>query len=255
MKLSDYGEALAYDVAFQMLGMDDPNYPVERLGKLSLELSAKLRSLAIITLLVKAETDNFFHNLIRSGCMRETYLRRAVAAGLLQDHHRCLGRFEPVLDLIAAGAFEDVQRIRELSPGEFRAGHEYEDDHWYAASLHELSKPSPDEYCLMLALDSFEKALDGMSAVRLNVLRALVVRDQGLFVGSFQTLLAQRTVQLAADKERGLLEEPALMAECQVYIEGLAMLRLAGRSGLTTDEEYLYCPSSARVPIRVPYPY
>ncbi len=49
MPLADYGESLAHDLAFWILGMDDSDYPAEKLGKLSLELSTKLRGLAIIS--------------------------------------------------------------------------------------------------------------------------------------------------------------------------------------------------------------
>ena len=255
MKLADYGESLAHDVAFWMLGMDDPSYPPERLGKLSLEISTKLRALAIITLLVKAESDYFFHNLIRSGSIRETYLRRVIAAGLLEDHHRSLGRFDPLLDLIAARAFGDVRRIEALSPAEFRPGHEYEDDYWYASILHEMCKESPDESRIGSLLDCFEKALDGMGKTRLDLCRALAARDQESFSRSFQGLLSRHASQIAKDRERGILEEPAILAERQIFIEGLAVLQLAELRGLTTDEEYPYCPSLARVPMLIPFPY
>jgi hypothetical protein len=146
------------------------------------------------------------------------------------------GRFEPVLDLIAAGAFDDVQRIETVSPGEYRPGHEHKDDFCFAAVLHELCRPAPDETRLESMLGRLETALDGQSPVRLEVLRSLALREQSLFDISFQALLAQRTVQIAADKERGVIEEPVVMAERQVFIEGLAMLRLAGYRGLATDE-------------------
>ena len=44
------------------------------------------------------------------------------------------------------------------------------------------------------------------------------------------------------------------MAERQVYVEGLAMLRIADRLGLKTQGEYLYCPSLARVSMQKPFP-
>ena len=67
MRLEDYGESLAYEVAFWLQGVANPQFPLEQLGKLTLEISAKLRALAIITLLTQAESDFFYHNLIRGG--------------------------------------------------------------------------------------------------------------------------------------------------------------------------------------------
>ena len=57
MKLAEYGSTLAYEVAFWMQGLIDPEYPIEKLGKLSLDLSDKFRAMAIMVLLVKADSD------------------------------------------------------------------------------------------------------------------------------------------------------------------------------------------------------
>ncbi|HXU83822.1 MAG TPA: Imm49 family immunity protein, partial [Polyangia bacterium] len=240
MKLSEYGESLAYDVAFWMQGLDGS--PPAQLGSLSLELSDKLRSLAIVTLLVKASTDFFLHNLIRSARAREIYLQRVQAEGLPDDHHRVLGRYEPLLDGIAAADWTRVEHIRALSPPDYRPGHEYEDDHWYARILHELAAPAPDEAGLPAMLESFEKALQGLTPARLEVCRALAARDQQAFDAAFEGLLDQQAAQIEEDKKRGKLEDPVVIAQRQVSIEGLAILRLAERRGLTTATEYRYCP-------------
>jgi hypothetical protein len=248
MKLEDYGEALAYETAFWMLGLDNPTYPLAQLGKLSLEISAKLRSLAILTLVVKADSDAFCHGLIRSSRARQTYLSRVEQAGLVDDHHRCLGRFDPVLDAIAAGAFGEVQRIRALSPRTFRAGHEYEDDHAYARILHDLCEDAPTAEDLSSGLDELEKASADLNSPRFPVCRALVERSQGGFDESFEDLLRFHASEVAKEKARGRLEDVQVIAERRVSIEGLAILRLAEKRGLATERDYLYCPSLARLP-------
>src|SRR5262245_43484335 len=115
MQLEEYGEVLAYDIAFWMQGLTEPTYPVEQLGKLSLELSDKLRGLAILTLLVKGNSDFFYHNLIRSGIARETYLQRLKDAGIDDDYHQASGRYEPLLDAIASHDLALARRIVVLS--------------------------------------------------------------------------------------------------------------------------------------------
>ena len=47
MLLNEYGEDLAYEIAFWMQGLANPDYPFDELGKLSMEVSSKLRALAI----------------------------------------------------------------------------------------------------------------------------------------------------------------------------------------------------------------
>lgn len=254
MRLEDYGEALAHEVAFWMQGLTNPDYPANRLGKLSLELSDKLRGLAIITLLVKGEPDFFYHNLIRSGTARETYLSRTRDAGLFDDHHRASGRYEPLLDAIAAGDLALVRRIATLSPGEFRENHEYEDDYCYAQILQRLSQEPPEVQDILALFQRLEVFLNGQDSVRLALCRALTNVDQAAFDEAFLALIETYTADIEADKKRGRLEEPEVIAQRQVFIEGLALLRLAEVRGLATESEYRYCPSLARVPMQIPFP-
>src|SRR5262245_4112661 len=169
MRLEDYGEALAYDVAFWMQGLTNPRYPVAELGDLTLEVSEKLRTLAIVTLLVKAETDFFYHDLIRSGRGRLGYLRRVAEAGRLGDHHRASGRYGPLLDAIAAGDLELARAIAAQSPADFREGQEYENDYCYAQLLHRLCDPAATAADLAPVVARFEAWLAGAPSARLAV--------------------------------------------------------------------------------------
>lgn len=253
MVLAEYGKLLTYDIAFWMQGLTNPSYPVEELGKLSLELSTKLRALAVIILLVEADTDYFCHNLIRSCRARETYLRRTGDAGLLDDHHRASGRYEPLLDAVAAGDWVLARRVADSSPTDWREGHEYEDDYCYAQLLHRLIVPDTpdDEFVGLLA--RFEAYEDGAANPRLDVCRALATRDQAAFDAAFDGLIADRALVIEREKERKE-DEPRVIAGRQVFIEGLAILRIAEQRTLGTDPEYRYCPSIAREPMRIPFP-
>jgi hypothetical protein len=254
MKLEDYGTPLAYDAAFWMLGLTEPRYPLAKLGKLSMEVSEKLRALAIITLLVKADSDFFYHNLIRSGRARLTYLERLRQAAIQDDHFQCAGWYEPLLDAIAAGDFELARRIAGLVSPAFRAGHEYEDDHCYAQIVHRLIQEPVPETELEPLMERFEAYLDGQASARLDVINALAEHSQDGFDAAFASLLDERGLQIEADKKRGQLEEAHIVPQRHVFVEGLALLRLAERRGLTTQPEYQYCPSLARVPMVAPFP-
>ena len=99
-----------------------------------------------------------------------------------------------------------------------------------------------------------EKALAGRLDARLPCVKALLHRDQAAFEVAFEALLAQRTKEIEAEKARHKIEEPSLIAQRQVYVEGLALLRIAERLNIDTQSEYLYCPSLARVPMQTPFP-
>ncbi|WP_437585655.1 Imm49 family immunity protein [Sorangium sp. So ce1000] len=253
MKLAEHGEALAYDIAFWMAAAADPGYPIVQLDQLSVELSGKLRALAIMVLLVKADSDRFYHNLIRSGLVRETYLRRC-RDEVFSGHHRVSGRIASLLDSIAAGEIPLARRIAALSPAEHRQGHEYEDDYCYAQVLHLwVADPARDEGIAPI-LDYFEAFLEGRTDPRLDCCRALWTREQKPFDEAFDALLAERVAETEAAIERGQEEEPSVVSQRYVSIEGLALLRLAEARGLSTRREYPLCPSLARVPMVMPFP-
>ena len=246
--------ALVVELAFWSQGVTNPAYPLKQFGRLCGEVSDKFRALAIVQLLTEGKTDSFLHNLMRSGRTRETYLLRMQAAGVSDDHHQVSGRFRPLLDAIAADDLERARRIAQLVPSQFRPGHEYEDDYCYAQLIQRLlADEVPVDECEAL-MERFAAWLDGQPSARLDVCRALVAADQAAFDEAFEALLVAHEQAIEADRERGKHEDDSVIAERQVSVEALAILRLAGRRGLVTADDYRYCPSLARVPMTTPFP-
>ena len=252
MRLAEYIEPLSYDTAFWMAGVLNAEYPLSELGDLTLEVSAKLRTMAIVVLLTKAATDTFYHNLIRSGRCREVYLQRCLADNALWEHHRASGRYEPLVDVIAAGDFSAAGRIVERSPVEFMTGHEYADDYCYAQIIHTLVRDDITNVSQLFR--RFHEYIEGDSNPRLSLSHALVERDQRAFDDAFEALLMERDAEIQAARERRQIEDLQVTAQRQVFVEGLAVLRLAERRGLQTQPEYRYCPSIARVPMSQAFP-
>ena len=172
----------------------------------------------------------------------------------LDDHHRCSGRYETLLDSIAAGELELARRIVSLSPKEWRKEHEYEDDYCYAQVLSRFVQVVPPGEEILQIFDQFEAYLSGESNARFVLCQAMLAGDQDTFDEAFDALLDEQEAKIEADIVRGELEEPQVIAQRQVFVEGLAILRLAEKLGLTTQPEYKYCPSLARVPMQEPFP-
>jgi hypothetical protein len=253
VKLEEYGKLLAYEAAFWWQGVANPTYPIDEMGKLSLEVSNKFRVLAIVTLVTQGESDFFYHNLIRSGRSREAYLLRLRQEGI-SDHHGCSGRYESLLDAVAAGDLPLARHIADLSPGEWQEQHEYEDDYCYAQCLHRFIRAEPPRDQLDTLFGRWAVYLDGKDTARLNVCQALSTQEQKAFEEAFEALLDEQQAKIGADKERGQFEDPSVVAQRRVFVEGLALLRLADIRGLNTQQEYRYCPSLARVPMINPFP-
>ena len=254
MGWSDEISGVVLDAAFWWIGVEDPGTPANKVGDLSLEVSYKLRTLAVLALLGKASTDGFVHSCTRAARARRLYLRRLADANIDRAHHRVSGRYEPLLDAIAASDMTLVGEIERLSPADFRPPDEYEDDYCYAQLLQRLCRDRVPEADLELLLERFDRYLDGDINPRLPVCRALVERNEDRFAEAFDELLATFGKTIQRNVDRGQLEDVHVLAQRQVSIEGLAILRLADRRGIPTEREYLYCPSLARRPASFPCP-
>lgn len=232
------------DAAFWWIGVEQS--PVEKVGDLSLEVSYKLRTLAILALLSNASTDGFVHSCTRAARTRRLYLRRLADAGIERAHHRVSGCYEPLLDAIAAGDMRLAGEIEELSPPDFRPPDEYEDDYCYAQILQRLCREPVPEADLQPLIDRLDRYLDGDNNPRLPICRALAERDAEAFASAFADFLSAVEEKIQRNIARGQLEDVHVLAHRSVSVEGLAILRLADRRGITTEEEYLFCPSLAR---------
>lgn len=246
MIFGDFGLSLSYETACFMQAIEDPSLPVEEVGELSLTVGHKLRSLAIMALVSKNERLIFGQNLIRSGRIRLDYLVRIRREGLDNEYHSASGRIEGLMDAIAASDLELGRQIVSVSRNSWLQDAEYEDDFCYAQLIHGILQGA-DKTAGEAIIDQFEKVLDGKPNPRLDVCRALLNQDQTAFEQAFRELLLDREAKIAADKARFQLEEPEVMAQRLIYIEGLAVLRLATLLGLQTETDYLFCPAIARL--------
>jgi len=89
---------------------------------------------------------------------------------------------------------------------------------------------------------------------RVGVCKALIEADSEGFAQAFHALLLARQGEIDEGVARGEIEELAVVTQRHVYIEGLAMLRLAQARGIATESEYAFCPSLARQPMVEPFP-
>lgn len=233
-------------------------YPQAELGEVYEEATSCFQALGICNLLVSLDTEGFFRNLILSAYTRRHFLQQSRLAANppdehLADEHLAISRNESFFDAIAAGEIGLACEIADLSPGEWIQDGEYEDDFCYYFFFHTYVRgfENPDRDILKKILDRFEKSLEGNPSARFTVCGAFFAKDQEAFREGFQELIRERESQL---KNQSLKGDLTFEPKSHVFVEGLALLRIAAKAGFRLSEEYRYCPGIARAPRSGPLP-
>jgi hypothetical protein len=223
-------------------------HPIGELGDAYEELEEAFEALACCHLLLHADVTRFRHNLVWSVFARRDYLTRS-AAEALDDFHLARSRSQAVFCALAAGDPALAVAVGDLSPGLPMRDGEYPDDFAYHWLIHLLQKSS-DDVSLDAASLALERA-DGQTE-RLEVCKALITRDAAAFESSFEELIVVHEGLMA--EELPLHEDrPTFEPRSQLFVEGLALLRLAEQRGIIpAADDYRLCPSLAR--LRTPSP-
>ncbi|MFH0926007.1 MAG: Imm49 family immunity protein [bacterium] len=254
MDLSIIKSELSTSIQFDL---DDITYDnaLNEIGSLCEGIYHQYRSLAICKILMDGDTDGFYHDLIRSAHIRLYYLSRCHNENYLTNPRIVASRSEPFFDALAADQLEIAAKIGLLSAQEWWPEDEYEDDFYYAHFIHRYITFDPGiKNELEAILTRFEKSLQGDASARLEVCKGFITRDQQAFDAAFYQLLDERTSQIELDQDTALGEEMTFQTERHIFIEGLAILKIAEKVGFTMQQEYLYCPAIARLPMKTPFP-
>lgn len=253
MDLVDEKEALEDEIVFWINSMSNPRNTARMLGKLCEKATETYRTLAICRLLCEADCDGFYHDLFRSAKTMEYYLHRCRLEGHV-DFFSVSSRNDAFFDAIAANAFDVARSITLLSTDVWFQDDEYEDDFYYTQFFHQwTSVGTVSNGESERILERFEKALEGIASPRYTICNAFFMRNEQSFHEAFDQLIEERTKILALNKEHSMMEDSHTVNNF-IFIEGLAILRLAGQVGFKTETEYSFCPSLARVSMKTPFP-
>src|SRR5712691_7196836 len=143
MELREWKEAVAAEAAAMLVLIESGEVSPEDAGEVAEEVSEKLRTLAIISLLVDGDSNLFCHNLMRSARQRRWYLELCQRKPECRDFRYAAGRMEGFWDAMAAGDVGSASAIATLSPLEWMPEAEYEEDFCYARIIYGLLTPGP----------------------------------------------------------------------------------------------------------------
>jgi hypothetical protein len=237
-------DTLAEHLQFCLDNIRHPECTLEEAGRWYEEAAQTMRGHAILRLLIDADPDGFANDLVMSGQARRGWLRRCQREKY-EDHFLALSRSGSLVDCIAADDTTLAAEILRLSPSSFRKGDEYEDDFWYQRLLGQLAAGAPVAE-RQKSLDALGRVADPDSA-RLAAATALAGPDARAFPEAFTALLRERGAENTEDE--GLAQEDVGRAlETKVFVEGVAVLKLARKAGIPTEQEYPMCPEMALGP-------
>jgi hypothetical protein len=220
------------------------------------EVAAWFQSLAICNLLLYADTDRFYENLVRSGHTRRYFLRKSAEEDNRTDYQLAISRWDSFLDVVAAGHFALAREIVTLSRDAWVSTGEYEDDFLYRWFLHQFIAPpvADREARLQETLARWHAWCEGERSVRLECCVALLARNAAGFAQAFEDLIAARQAEIAAQRSMALAADITFEPRTHVFIEGLALLRIAEALDFSLPADYPLCPGLARAPATSPFP-
>jgi len=86
--------------------------------------------------------------------------------------------------------------------------------------------------------------LDGDENVRLLICQALFEKDQEKFDDSLHQLLEELELANEEAMEKESMDPDHALTTAKISVEGLALVVLAEKTGLSVEDDYLYIPSS-----------
>ena len=227
--------------------------PLSELGPLCEELCVLFRTAGSGALLLELDVDRFHHMLIRSGLTRVFLLQQTAPEEKELSRFCKITKANGFFDSVAANRFDVAEKITVLSPQKWMERYEYEDDYCYILFLHNMIIGG-EKSLKKKIIDRFEKILEGESSPKHDVCYALFKQDNQYFDDAFSDLIDLWTDEIEFQKKSISRNEVEFAAARHIYIEGLALLRIAEMVGIETQDEYQYCPKEARLPMRTPFP-
>ncbi|MCP3137894.1 Imm49 family immunity protein [Pyxidicoccus xibeiensis] len=198
------------------------------------------RRIGVARLFSTGLPDDYFENLSKSARAFLYFLEGA------DDRAKLTSRSEPFFDAIACDDLPAAKGIAHHSRQTWNAGEEYEEDFLYVAFLMKRFAADTSRESLEALLARYEQVLQGAEDSRLDLCRALLSAEQKPFDVALTRLVEERDRDIRKKLANERLSPDDVTTTARIWIELLALLRLAEQTGLALAEHYLLAPSIAR---------
>jgi hypothetical protein len=223
-------------------GVDSP-------GELLFNVSNCYRILGLCALLREADTNAFAALLCKAGQARLHMLELAAAGRAIEPSFLCLSDDVGFSAALAAGDLQTATRLAALSPRLHFADLEYEDDFLFFHVLQLMLVGPADTRAPQEALTRWREVGGSDIPPEWDVCQALVERSEPGFVRAFDALVEERKRLMQNYRRQLDSDEEILATEAKIYVDGLAILRIAELRHIPTRSAYDLMPRIARVPL------
>lgn len=205
------------------------------------------RQAGIANFLTYGTTAELFSALHRSGRAFAAFLSAA------SDDVKLTSQAAPFFDAVASGDDQAAADIASRSRPTWNADAEYEDDFLYVRFLMMMFYLSAGQPELAAILQRYEQVLDGEPDLRWEICRALLADDTPALDTALLELSGEVSRQVQAKIQAGVVTDGFADTERYIWVEGLALIRLARSKGLVVAKDYPLAPSLAQIAVPAAY--
>lgn len=221
----------------------------ERSGKAYGAASLMYHRLALCVLLAEARADRFQVHLCKSAQARLHLIRLVAGGRSVHPSTTCAGANFSFVDAVVAGQLELAADVARLTTDTHEPTCEYEDDFLLHRFLQRcfLQLHAGEPYDLPALFARWDRVLEGEHTPYFNVCQALFERNASGFDAALREVIEARALSF---RKKDVHSEEARRTDGAVFMNGLALVRMAEMSGLPTHREYPNIPALARLPVR-----
>lgn len=205
-------------------------------------LALYFRCLGIAKFLAFADRNAFVDYLGRGIAARLDYLERlSLRQATESDVFNTIPKNRALFDAVAIGADDAATKLARLCNDGRNVEKEYEEEFLYARFFHLAHLAGPDLRESDELSETLERlrALIGDDDARVTICSSLIESDSAKFETAMLALIEQRSVAFAERKD---LHPAIKQTESHLFVQGLAMAKIARRTGIELRLEYPTMP-------------
>ncbi|MCY1034839.1 hypothetical protein OV207_25555 [Corallococcus sp. BB11-1] len=211
-------------------------------AKLVLETAALWRQYGCGLLLSELDEEGFRESLEQAATLYRDLLVRRNGCPESEHYYLARSKGEPLFDALAVGAWELARQIAaEMTPAWMQRMESEEDFHYFGALIGVLLQRDD----LDTELSAYERCLQGGQSFRFDVVTALAAADGDAFDAGLQGMIEEQSAWVARQQRSGVFDPYRQKTSAFVFVEGVALVRLARHRALKTQQRYRLIPAPA----------